>query len=177
MVPDAPSRLSSRCFVKLGGNRLRDGAGDNIDATGGGGPRTSQDQLDLPCRPCLRFGPYRPEGKSHDDCRPESPPHSSFLQRKCEPFEHSLTAACTPNNLRCFYAGEHMGSRQQGHCRTGSQCRTNKSQVRRAMQKRKLQTLELRLRAESHASPKIRISWRQRPSSRELTHGMSGVFR
>ena len=56
-----------------------------------------------------------------------------------------------PEDLRRFYPGEHMGSRQQGHCRTGSQCRTNEFLVRRAMQKRKLQTLELRLRAESHA--------------------------
>ena len=52
-----------------------------------------------------------------------------------------------------------MGSHQQGHCRTGSQCRTNESLVRRALQKRKLQTLELRLRAESHAFRLQNTNW------------------
>ena len=65
-----------------------------------------------------------------------------------------------PKDCAAFIPATILGSRQQDHCRTASQCRTNESLVRGALQKRKLENLELRLRGESRAfRPKMGIRW------------------
>jgi hypothetical protein len=125
---------------------------------------------------CFR-GP--PRGR-HKSCRHGRKPHLASSPARSIAAHHIGVEAVA--FVRSIQADRRNFASHRGltthHCRTRSQCRTNESLIRRALQKRKLQILEQRLRAECHA---FRLEnsnyWAPDTEPSRVTHGISGLFR